>query len=347
MKYQEAYLKDHPDQRMILNTDADVTDHDKLEINWGCPFNPAFRQRRLNSLRTIGRVPNLTEVWINDEALLGFYVDRLGCYCPVCREAWRAEFGGEIPRPPFGNAEAKRQFTLWRIRRWNEVHAEMKVALNEHHRVRAVHLCNATCCTSLNPWVSAVDLMSMVEGIDGLMTDPYYTFHETDFHPPEVYMSEICRILRGFCGEGKNAGLCAQGFSHATFSHPLDERDGWWVGIVPAALGMDEVTAYTYLLQQISPMQETYEKSFSLDKYFCRTQPVDFIGIVNSVETQCLDVDVDRGTDSWLRSRMLTLGEVTRHNALPYGYVQRLPTTRRISAGRGYNATGFYIPPRR
>ncbi len=321
MKYQEAYLKDHPDQRMILNTDEGATDQDKLDINWGCPFNPAFQQRHLGFLRTLGGMPNLTEVWINDEALLGIHADQLGCYCPVCREDWRAEFGGEIPRPPFADAETKRQFILWRIRRWNDVHAMMKSALNEHHHVRAVHLTTPSCCTTINPWVTAVDLASMVEGIDGIMTDPYYTFHEIDFRPQEVYLSECCRILRGLCGSGKKAEICAQGFSMATFNRPLDERDGWWAGIVPAALGLDAVTAFTYLLQKISPMQETYEKSFSLDEYFSRTAPTDFVGIVNSLETQCFDADSDSGTDSWLWSRMFTLGEVARHNALPYGYV--------------------------
>ncbi len=75
------------------------------------------------------------------EAFLGFYADRLGCYCPACQQAWADKFGGEIPRSPFPDSKAKRQFILWRIRRWNEVHAEMKDALNEHHRVRAVHMC--------------------------------------------------------------------------------------------------------------------------------------------------------------------------------------------------------------
>ncbi len=325
MKYQEAYLKDHPDQRMIFNIDEAIKDQDKLGINWGCPFNPAFQQRYLAFLRTLGGVQNLTEVWINDEALLGLHSDQLGCYCPVCREAWRAEFGGEIPRPPFSDPDAKRHFILWRIRRWNDVHAMMKSALNEHHHVRAVHLTTPSCCTLINPWVSAVDLASMAEGIDGIMTDPYYTFHEIDFRPQEVYLSECCRILRGLCGPGKAAEICAQGFSMATFNRPLDERDGWWAGLVPAALGLDGVTAFTYLLQQISPMQKTYEKSFELDKYFSRTAPVDFVGIVNSVETQCFDVDADCGADSWLWSRMFALGEAARHNALPYGY---LPSSR-------------------
>ncbi|MCK4623776.1 MAG: beta-galactosidase trimerization domain-containing protein [Phycisphaerae bacterium] len=325
MKYQEAYLKDHPDQRMILNTDEHAKDQDKLDINWGCPFNPAFQQRHLDFLRTLGRIPNLTEVWINDEALLGLQSDQLGCYCKVCREAWRGEFGGDIPMPPFADPETKRQFILWRIRRWNDVHAMMKSVLNEHHNVRAVHLTTPSCCTSINPWVTAVDLASMVEGIDGIMTDPYYTFHEIDFRPQEVYLSECCRILRGLCGPGKKAEICAQGFSMATFNRPLDERDGWWAGIVPAALGLDGITAFTYLLQQISPMLETYEKSFSLDEYFSQTAPADFVGIVNSLETQCFDIDSDSGTDSWLWSRMFTLGAVARHNALPYGY---LPSSR-------------------
>jgi len=328
MKYQEVYLKDHPDQRMVLSSDRQAADQDSVTVNWGCPFNPVFKKRYLDFLQRLARTPNLSEVWINDEALWGFQVDQLACYCPVCQQAWRNRFGGEIPRHPFENQQQKVQFVRWRFERWNQVHAEMKDACNIHHPVRTVFLTSPACCFGLNPWVTGVDPASLAETVDGIMTDPYYTFHHElakNFRPREVYLSECCRFVSSICGEGKQGEICAQGFSHATFTRPMDRRDGWWAGVIPAALGVDVITAYTYLLQRSSPMQETYENSFKLDEYFNRTTPVSFIGIVNSLETQCFHIDANSGPDSWLVSRMLPVSEVIRQHGLPYGY---LPSSR-------------------
>lgn len=325
MKYQEAWLKDHPEQRLMLATDLEAEDQDRLSVNWGCPFNPEFQKRYFDFLANLGRIPNLTEVWINDEAYLGFDEKRLGCYCQVCREAWESEFGGGIPRPPFRDQQEKAQFVHWRFRRWNDVHRKMKEALYVDHSVRAIFLSNPPCCIGLNPWVSAVDIPGMLEGIDGVMTDPYYTFHDVSAYtrsmPREIYLSEYCRYLRGMAGEDKLSEICAQGFSHPTFTRPFDERDGWWAGVIPLALGINNVTAYTYPLQKISPMQKTYEAAFGLDSHFARTQPVDFIAVVDSLETQCFHIDAAAGGGSWQLSRMIPVADTMRHHALPYTYI--------------------------
>ena len=142
----------------------------------------------------------------------------------------------------------------------------MKEILNRDHRVRAVYLSSPVCCIGLNSWVSAVDIGGMLEHIDGVMTDPYYTFHNvaefTASMPHETYLSEYCRYLNGMAGDQKLSEICVQGFSHSTFTRPLDERDGWWSSIVPLALGIDNVTAYTYLLQKMSPVQKTFRNRF-------------------------------------------------------------------------------------
>ncbi len=323
MKYQQDWLKDHPEQAVRTNTDAESVDQDKVSVFWGCPFNPGFQERYFKFLAALGAIPNMTEVWVNDEAYLGFGPDKLACYCPVCAGAWADEFGGKIPRPPFRDPAEKARFVTWRFRRWNAVHAEMKLVLCRDHAVRAVFLTSPACCVGNPPWITGVDLASMADGIDGIMTDPYYTFHENlarYFRPREVYLSECCRILAGACGNERQAEICAQGFSHGTFTRPLDERDGWWAGIVPAALGINAVTAYTYALQRISPMQKTYEKSFKLDRYFNRVQPCDFIGVVSSLETQCFHLD-GAGDKSWMVNCLLPVTEMLRHGALPYTYV--------------------------
>lgn len=155
----------------------------------------------------------------------------------------------------------------------------------------------------------------------------HYTFHIAGaagpFVPREVYLSEHCRFLSGLVSGDKTAELCPQAFSHPTFTRPLDERDGWWAGVIPAALGIDAVAPYTYLLQKISPMQKTYEASFALDKYFAEVRPVDFVAVVNSLETQCFHMDADtaaNGDAFWLHSRMMPVGAVMRHQCLPYVY---------------------------
>ncbi len=325
MKYDAAWLKDHPEHRMILGSDLGAEDQDRVSVNWGCPFNPDFQKRYFDFLGNLARISNMTEVWINDEAYLGFGEDRLGCYCPVCRHSWESEFGGEIPKPPFTDKQEKARFVNWRIERWNEAHRKMKAALNGNHPVRAVFLTSPVCCIGFNPWVSAVDIAGMLESIDGVMTDPYYTFHDVSMYtrsmPHETYLSECCRYLRGMAGKDKLSEICAQGFSHPSFTRPLDERDGWWAGVVPLALGINNVTAYTYSLQKVSPMQKTYEAAFELDAHFSRTQPIDFVAVVDSLETQCFHIDAASGGDSWQFSRMIPMTDTMRHHALPYSYL--------------------------
>ena len=64
-------------------------------------------------------------------------------------------------------------------------------------RIKAVFQASPASDLWLNPWSTGVDLSGMIERLDGLSTDPYYTFHERHFNPAEVYLSEWCRFLRG------------------------------------------------------------------------------------------------------------------------------------------------------
>jgi len=323
MKYQQAYLCDHPQQRVVFSDD-EGKDQDNVEINWGCPWNPEFKKRYFDFLTILGNIPNMSEVWINDEAYLGSDANKIGCYCSVCQTAWNDEFGREMPQPPFSTPEQKQRLTHWRFNRWNAVHAEMKQVLQADHPVRAIFLTSPGALITMNPWVSAIDFASMVRGIDGVMTDPYYTFHveiARNFRPMEAYLSECCRMLNGICEPDKLAEICAQGFSHTTFTRPLDERDGLWSAIVPMALGIDGITSYTYQLQKISEVQSTYEKSFQLDKYFEQTKPYFSVGILNSLETQCYDQGQGIGNQSWMVSKALTISELLRNSGISYGYV--------------------------
>lgn len=328
-KYNEAWLKAHPDQVIVFNADADAVDQDHLGLLWGCPFNPDFQQKYFDFLEFLGRIPNMAEVLINDEAFIGDAPDHLACYCAHCRADWRREFGSDMPRPPFPDTEQRAAFIKWRFRRWNEAHGKMQAVLNRHHPVKAIFQASPYCCLEANPWVTGVDLSGMIEAIDGVMTDPYYTFHLAwgagPYHPLEIYLSEVSRYLYGLAGDGKTLELCVQGFSHPTFVRPLDRRDGWWSRVIPLALGIDGIMAYTYRLQRVSPVLETYEASFRLDSWFAGVKPLDYVAVVDSVETQAFHLDAhlaaDRGDATWHYGYLMKVGEVMRHHGYAYVYL--------------------------
>ena len=328
MKYAYEYLAEHPEQKAVFSKDADHQELGDLPAVWGCPYNAVFQKRYLDFLERLGRIPNLTEVWVNDEAYFGRDMDLLACYCRSCQADWDREFGGRIPMPPFKDLEEKARLVTWRFRRWNEVHGRMKAVLNRDHRVRAVFQSGPQPFWDINPWVCGIDIDGMVEAIDGLAVDAYHTcvlpaVGSGLFTPPEIFLSECCRFIRGMTlGEDKVSVMLAQGMSHPEFHRPLDERDGWWSAVVPPALGVDRVTTYTYRLQRVSPMHRTFQEAFRLDPYFERTEPVVSVAVVDSLETQCYDEPLPaRGRENWRLSRMFSVGQMAAHYGLPHGYL--------------------------
>ncbi|MAG35496.1 MAG: hypothetical protein CL878_04520 [Dehalococcoidia bacterium] len=328
MKYAYEHLVEHPEQKAVFSRDADHEELGNLPPVWGCPYHPDFQQRYLAFLERLARIPNLTEVWVNDEAYFGRDADQLACYCQTCQADWAREFDGRIPRPPFEDRTEKARLVGWRFRRWNAVHGKMKAALNRDRRVRAVFQSGPGPFWDINPWVSGIDFDEMVGAIDGLAVDAYYTavlpaVGSGLFTPVEMFLSECCRYLRGMClDEEKVAVMLAQGMSHPEFLRPLDERDGWWAAVVPPALGVDRVTTYTYRLQRASPMHRTFQEAFRLDPYFERTEPVVSAAVVDSVETQCYDESLPaRGRENWRLSRMFAVGQMASHYGLPHGYL--------------------------
>ena len=328
MKYAYQHLAEHPEQKAVFSKDADHEELGNLPAVWGCPYNQVFQKRYMDFLERLGGIPNLTEVWVNDEAYFGRDVDLIACYCRTCQEDWDGEFGGRIPMPPFRNLYEKTRLVTWRFRRWNEVHGKMKTALNRDHRVRAVFQSGPHPFWDINPWVCGMDIDGMVEAIDGLAVDAYYTcvlpgVGSGLFTPPETFLSECCRFLQGFTlGDDKVSVMLGQGMSHPEFHRPLDERDGWWQAVVPPALGVDRVTAYTYRLQRVSPMHRTFQEAFRLDPYFERTEPVVSVAVVDSLETQCCDESLPaRGRENWRMNRMFSTGQMAAHFGLSHGYL--------------------------
>jgi hypothetical protein len=319
MKYQDKHLRENPDQKLILSGSHDVEDQDQVVVNWGCPFNPKFLNRYLHFLRELAEIENLEEVWINDEASLGFSALKLGCYCPTCSAQWARDFDIPMPQPPFEDSAQRVRFARWRFDRWNQVHGRMREILNEARTVRAVFLTSPAYLFELESWVSGLDYFTMLEQVDGLMTDPYYTAHSecNDFLPGEVYLSECSRYIASLCGKAKASGICAQGFSHPTFLRPLDERDGYWSSVIPAAHGIEEITCYSYILQKSSVVQKPYERCFELDHYFNELQPWHYVGVVDSSLSEMCHED----TEPWRKKHMLQTAEALRRCGISYSYI--------------------------
>lgn len=322
MKYQEEYLVDHPEQRLVLAKDAH--DQDALSVaSWGCPFHPEFKERYFDFLRAFCKYPAITRIALNDEAFL-----MSGCYCAYCREAYRSEIGGDMPCKPEPCAAdwedpVWREFLHWRILRWNRVHGEMADVIHgENPAIKAGFLTSPCVELWLNPWRTGVDLSTMIERIDGITVDPYYTFHPRHFDPAEAYLSEWCRLLACIVPEGKYAEIVPQGFSHPTFTRPLDEGDGYWAALIPPACGIREITPYCYPYLKVSPMLETYEQCFRWDGYFAEAAPLNYAAVVHGGRSEIYHHPFpDELPDSYDGAFFMPVGESLRHRGIPYQYL--------------------------
>lgn len=342
MKYQDKYIAEHPAQRLILAREA--FDQDRLSAStWGCPFNPQFKARHLAFLRRLASPPAVSRIGLNDEALL-----LSGCHCRVCRADYAREIGGKLPlkvEPQLKDWRDPRwrRYLKWRLERWNHVHAELARAIHEvNPRVQVYFQASPASDLWLNPWHTGVDLSSMVQSLDGLCTDPYYTFHERHFTPAEVYLGEWCRFLRGIVPEDKDTEIVPQGFSHPSFTRPLGREDGLWSALIPPACGINKITPYTYPFQKCSPVQETYEDCFKLDRYFERTVPLKYAAVVHGAQTEIYCRPLPLGVPgSYDGTRVLPVTDALRQHGIPYAY---LPDTRLDDPARLHSYRVLILP---
>ena len=323
VKYDHRYLAEHPDQQMV-HAIAHV-DQDGLSTSGcGCPFNPELKARYFRLLRELATYPGIVHIDLNDEAIMGH-----GCYCATCRAEYESRIGGEMPckpdpQPADWDDPRWRRYLLWRMERWHAVHREMAEVIHAvNPKVRTSFQASPASDLWQNVWFTAIDLAGMAEYLDCISTDPYYTFHPRKFDPAEVYLSEWSRFLAGIVPEGKTAVIVPQGFSHPTFTRPLNEADGIWAAIVPPACGVNQVSPYTYTLQRCSPMQEAYEHAWrKLDPHFNEALPIRHIGVVHGVRTEVLRYPLPQETPlSYDGTRMLAVTESLRQNGVPYGFV--------------------------
>jgi hypothetical protein len=322
MKYQQKYLSQNIDHRMVCSNED--KDQDNLDIFWGCPFNLQFLRRYLDFLQVLATYHGVDEIWVNDEAALGTSESSFGCYCASCRNLYEQEFNLSMPEVVDWHDQQWKIFIAWRFKLWSNVHGKMKRAIKEiNPKIRVAFLTSPSVAfSSSKNWVTGIDLAAMTKQIDGIYTDPYYTFHHNlaiNFIPRENYLSEWCRFLSSIMPEGKNAGIVPQGFSHATFSRPLSEADGYWSALIPVATGITNIAPYTYTLQKKSPVQKSYEKCLKLDKYFEQVDPLKYAALVYGFNS---------GTYSWNNKNssydldvVLPCAESLRQHGIPYQYL--------------------------
>ncbi|MDD3925231.1 MAG: hypothetical protein PHT33_01075 [bacterium] len=324
MKYQEKYLSEHPEQRLV--SAREMKDQDGLSTSsWGCPFNADFKERYFNFLREVAVCPGIIRIWLNDEASL----PGSGCHCRNCRQAYSMDIGAEMPlvvEPEAGDWQdiKWRNYLKWNIGRWNAIHAEMVQVVHKiNPEIKAIFQASPASDIWHNPWKSCVDLAGMAKQLDGLCTDPYYTFHKAPFFTPaETYLSEWSRFLVGMVPADGVVEIVPQGFSFSTFTRPLGVEDGLWSAIIPPACGVNIITPYTYTLQRCSPVQEAYESCFKMDRYFEKVFPLKYAAIVHGAGTEIylrpIPADVP---DSYDGVRVLPLAQALRHRGIPYGYL--------------------------
>jgi len=323
MKYQEAYLSTHPEQTMVLINTRE--NNSSTSIMWGCPFNPEFKQRYFSFLKEIAEYPGILAIGVNDEAFLG-YDRKIGCYCHVCKADFKKDFGQDMPEVPDWNNPLWTKFLSWRFKRWNDVHGEMKKIINSiNPDIRVVFMTSPHCgFAGESSWVTGIELAGMAEKLDGIESDPYYTFHDLAlvFHPHEVYLSEWCRFLAGIMPEGKQAEIIVQAFSHPVFRRPLGKEDGYWSAVIPVASGVNWVAPFTYYLQKISPAFETYHRCMGFDRYFSQCTPLKYTGIIHGFNSEVYRFPYPtQGDESYVVSRALACAESLRHMGLPYSYI--------------------------
>ncbi|HRJ71251.1 MAG TPA: hypothetical protein PLS03_03445 [Terrimicrobiaceae bacterium] len=329
MKDNSAYLADHPEQKLVLA--KDMADQDGLSTStWGCPFQPDYKARYAVFLRQLAQLPAIRSISLNDEAFLAS-----GCYCVFCRAAYRKEFSAEMPLlldpSPQDFADASfRRFVAWRMRRWNEVHWEFAREIRSvNPEISVLFQSSPIAEFWFNPWWSGVDLSRMIGGLDGVCTDPYYTFHERHFDPAEVYLSEWCRFLYGVTGDKKSAVVYPQGFSHVTFTRPLTAGDGVWAALVPPACGVNRITPYNYRLMRATPAADAYRTACGFDSWFEKTRPIADAKVVHSVQTEmfCRPLPANIPEENYDAMCVMPAAHAVRNLGLSYGFLPdcRLP----------------------
>jgi len=231
MKYQHPLLAREPQRAMLVCDPLDINNRSLKTSDMLCPFQPDNKQRYLDLLGKITKLPALREVHLNDEASLSIR-NCIGCYCPHCANQFEKLTGSPPPRT------CNWSDSLWitwlenRMQSWIDVHAEFRdhikntlpsIAVGIKHGPRPAAM-------SFNPWKEAISLAHEAECFDVLALNPYHFthIHIADFRPHRRIVSEVTRTLVGACLDC-DSNVYPQGFMPPGVSTPLNQT-GWSVG---------------------------------------------------------------------------------------------------------------------
>jgi len=256
MKYEYDLLRREPHRAMLTRGPGATLDSDNLPSLWLCPFQEANQSRYRELLAEVAAMPGLTEVHLNDEAMLGFADGTIGCYCDQCVDSFEQSTGAKPPATANFDDPTWWQWIEWRMRGWTQVHAGFRdhlLSINPKLKVGIQHSPIAP-CRCWQPWKTAVDVAADARALDVVTTDPYHFNHADVINqrPHRRIVAEATRSLVGAC-IGKAAGIYPQGFMPPGQAAPMGRQDGLLAGIVPFALGANSTTPYTYELMKIIP----------------------------------------------------------------------------------------------
>jgi hypothetical protein len=256
MKYEHDLLKRQPQRAMLTRGPGATLDSDSLPSLWLCPFRPENQQRYRDLLREAAAVPGITELHLNDEAMLGFADGTIGCYCDHCLQAFAAESGAAAPGTPDWTSDLWWRWIEFRMRRWTQVHAEFRAFVRSLHPALKVGIQHSPIapCRCWQPWKTAINVAADAAALDVVTTDPYHFNHADviSHRPHRRILAEGTRSLVGACGRA-DAGVYPQGFMPPAQAAPMGRQDGILAGVAPFALGARSVTPYTYELMKIIP----------------------------------------------------------------------------------------------
>ena len=320
MKYHEALLQDHPEWRMKLSSGE--------YSEWGCPFNEEYKRVYLNLLRDIASIEAVKEIYLNDEAYLGFDEASLGCYCDNCQELFKEKVGQYPPLKADWSSSLWREWISWRFEKWIEVHREMKKVVTETRSDIIVGF-QSTPLVDLvnhNPWITGVDLAGMADVLDVLSCDAYHC-SQRYLIPVPTYLSELTRF---FVAAGNKPCTIVVLGNPSPVAPRMDEKDGYWMGILPVAVGARGTVTWTYERMACNtPVTEAFEESFKLDKYLSQAAPLRYAAVVHGFQSEVWrhnqpSIEPWPGwnpVDTYDARYFRRMCEVLRHTGVPYSHL--------------------------
>ncbi|OIO91827.1 MAG: hypothetical protein AUJ92_15670 [Armatimonadetes bacterium CG2_30_59_28] len=334
-KYEERLLARDPQRAMVTRGIGQALDSDSLPSNWLCPFQPANRERHKRLLDGILTLPGIREIYLNDEALLGFADGTIGCYCDYCRSDFQSTIGQEPPQTPNWSDDVWWRWIEYRMSRWTEVHAEFRDYIHASHPEVFVGIQHSPIvpCRCWHPWKTGINVAADAQALDAISTDPYHFNHDRVIahRPHRRILAEGTRNLVGAC-VSRRVSIIPQGFMPPAQAAPMGRQDGLLAGIVPFALGAASVSPFTYELAKIIPgFFEGFQDARRLYSVMQTHNPYAFVTVLSPLQSEIYG----HPDSDWGNEYVNEIPELMYRTGLPWRWVwdQRLPDSGPVLSG--------------